>query len=233
MQASTYNAINPSAWKLGNVFTTPKGLKKIDVQTEDGTKPVFQLWKAGDAYLRAPYGISEPFNAGGESGNPSSGMPVTVKAMPLELKHQDHFNFCQLLDNAVLQLIFNSQRRLFDLAAEDELIPLSMLRRQFCGIVKLSKKPEYPATARIKVNVGKAESATSFLKFEQRQTHNCSCEDVLRGCTVIPIVEFQGIWMSSTGGFGVTLQATQVLIMTQGSAQSVGFAGLEFINQDE
>jgi hypothetical protein len=81
--------------------------------------------------------------------------------------------------------------------------------------------------------VGKAESATSFLKFEQRQTHNCSCEDVLRGCTVIPIVEFQGIWMSSTGGFGVTLQATQVLIMTQGSAQSVGFAGLEFINQDE
>ena len=99
MQASTYNAINPSAWKLGNVFTTPKGLKKIDVQTEDGTKPVFQLWKAGDAYLRAPYGISEPFNAGGESGNPSSTMPVTVKAMPLELKQR-----LMELDNPLVRL---------------------------------------------------------------------------------------------------------------------------------
>ena len=233
MQAQTYNAISPNCWKLGNVFTTPKGLKKIEILTEDGTKPLFQLWKAGDPYLRTPYGISEPFSTGNDAPATTAGYPVLVKAMPLELKHPEHLAFSQAFDTAVLNIIQGNQRRIFgDFGGDDEPLPVSMLRRQYCGLVKASKKPEYPATARIKVNVGNTDQMTSFLRFENGRVVGSDPATLQRNCTVIPIVEFQGIWLSSTGGFGVTLQATQVLIMSQGTTQNIGFAGLEYINQE-
>lgn len=233
MQAATYNAIPLNAWKLGNITTTPKGLKKIEIQAEDGSKPIFQLWKAGDPYLRAPYGISEPFNGGGGSfpeQNNGTNAPVSVKAMPLELKHPEHLAFAQQFDNCVLNMLCSNQRRVFgDFGDSDEMLPVSMLRRQYCGLVKLSKKPEYPATARIKVNVGNSDMSTSFLRFENQRVVGSDFNALVRNCSVIPILEVQGIWLSSTGGFGVTVQATQVLVMTQGLSQNVGFAGLEFI----
>ena len=234
MQAATYNAIPLNAWKLGNISTTPKGLKKIEVLAEDGSKPVFQLWKAGDAYLRAPYGISEPFNSNGAVPDSAAG-PVSVKAMPLELKSIEHLAFAQQFDNCVLSLLCANQKRVFgDFGDADEPLPVSMLRRQYCGLVKLSKKPEYPATARIKVNVGNSDMATTFLRFENQRVIASDFNALVRNCSVIPILEFQGIWLSSTGGFGVTVQATQVLVMTQGLSQNVGFAGLEFImNENE
>jgi hypothetical protein len=56
---------------------------------------------------------------------------------------------------------------------------------------------------------------------------------LMKNCTVIPILEFQGIWLSSTGGFGVTVQATQVLVMSQGTVQNIGFSGLEWVQHDQ
>lgn len=235
MQAITYNATNPSCWKLANnIITTPKGLKKLEIQNEDGTKPMFQLWKAGDPYLRAPYGISEPFNNVNDGPAAANAGPVSVKTMPLELKNPETLAFGQQFDNAVLSLIQANQRRIFgDFGDNDEPLPISMLRRQYCGLVKLSKKPEYPATARIKVNVGSSDMATSFLRYENNRVVGADSSILMKNCTVIPILEFQGIWLSSTGGFGVTVQATQVLVMSQGTVQNIGFSGLEWVQHDQ
>ena len=73
---------------------------------------------------------------------------------------------------------------------------------------------------------------TSFLRLENGRVVGSDAATLQRNCTVIPIVEFQGIWLSSTGGFGVTLQATQVLIMSHSTTQNIGFAGLEYICQE-
>jgi hypothetical protein len=229
----TYATIDPSQWRLGNIVTTPKGLKKVDVYCADGvTKPSFQLWKPEDPYPRAPYGISEPFNNDGPGAAtaPASSTPVSVKGMPLELKHASHLEFATKVDNALLGLVHQNQVRLLDLRADDEPLPLSMIRRQFCGFYKPSKKPEYAGTARIKVNVGSTALATQFLKRDaaSRGLVTTMPDSLVRNSTVIPILEINGLWLSSTGGIGVTVQATQVLIMSSGVSSVPTFSGLEF-----
>ena len=227
----TYAATDPTTWRLGNVVMTPKGLKKVEIFCADGiTKPTFQFWKPEDPYLRAPYGISEPFNDGPAAASSSSATPVSVKGMPLELKHPAHLNFAVQVDNSLLALIHQNQKRVLDLQDGDEPLPVSMIRRQFCGMHKPSKKPEYAGTARVKVNVGSTSLATQFLKREGtgRNLVPTQPESLVRNSTVIPILEINGLWLSSTGGLGVTVQATQVLIMSNGVATVPTFSGLEF-----
>lgn len=231
----TYVAVNPASWKLGNVSTSPKGLKKVEILTADGGKPVFQLWKPSDPFLRAPYGISEPFCDGvpptssNGVGTPQTNTNVSVKTMPLELKHGPHLEFAQHIDTVLLGLIHANQIKLLDLHPDDEMLPISMLRRQFCGFVKPSKKPEYPATARVKVNVGSSELATHFSKLQSnKQLIPCASDNMMRNCTVIPIIEVGSLWLNSTGGYGVTAQASQILIMSSGAVNTPSFSGLEF-----
>jgi hypothetical protein len=227
MNAPVYDAINPTLWKLGNLTITPKGLKKVEILAEDGvSKPVIQLWKPNDPYLRAPYGISEPLNSDG--GPTFQGAPSMVKTMPLELKYPPLLAFSQQIDSAILSLIHANQARLLDLHESDEPLPISMLRRQFCGMTKLSKKPEYPPTARIKVNVGQGDYGTRFLTRNGDMLVPTKSDNIVRNCTVIPIVEVSNIWLNSTGGYGATIQATQVLLMTTSSVTTHAFSGLEF-----
>jgi len=237
MSTPTYETVNPGLWKFGNITTTPKGLKKVEIFNEFGQKPIFQLWRPSDPYLRVPYGISEPFNgdAPGAASTPMPGQTVNVKGMPLELKHPAHLAFAQAVDNALLALIHGDQVRLLDLHPGDDPMPLSMIRRQFCGLTKFAKRPElYPPTARVKVNVsGSGDMATQFSRLENQRLVPVTAEAVLRNCTVIPIVEIGGLWLSSTGGYGVTAQASQVLVMTSGSSGAPSFSGLDFIVDDE
>lgn len=235
--APTYDTVSPTTWKFGNIQTTAKGLRKVEIFQEDGiSKPIFQLWKPSDPYLRVPYGISEPYNSSGQPDQSalgkspmSSSVPQSsIKTMPIELK-QSHLDFAQAVDGAILKLITTHQAKILDMAPDDELLPLAMLRRQYCGFVKLSKKPEYAPTARVKVNVGTSELATRWARKEGRGTIvSCPSTSVCRGCTVIPILEISGLWLSSTGGFGVTVQATSVLIMSSGPPPVPLFSGLEY-----
>jgi hypothetical protein len=241
MATQTYETTNPSSWKLGNTSTTPKGLKKVEIFNEFGQKPVFQLWRPTDPYLRVPYGISEPFNSGGDAPGAfggSSGAPqgqaVSVKTMPIELKHPAHLSFTQSIDNALLSLIHSNQVRLLELQPDDEPLPISIIRRQFCGLTKFAKRPDlYPPTARVKVNVGSSELATQFSRREGQRTVPIGSDAIVRNCTVIPIIEVSGLWLSSTGGYGITAQALQVLVMTSGTTNLPSFTGLDFIDDND
>ena len=240
MQTTNYSLINPSTWKLGSVVTTPKGLKKIEIQTEQGTKPIFQFWKAGDPKLRAPYGVSEPYgsnNAEGGAPAPPPPPPVNGKAapgaalrgMPLDLTFPAHLAFAQAVDMAVTSLIYNNQGRILGIEKPDEQTPLGVLRRQFTSFCKPSTKPAYAATTRTKVNIGASELGTRVTRIVGGRQVPGTVADITKGCNVIPIIELSSIWLAANGGMGISGQILQVLITDAGSMAPMAFEGLDML----
>jgi hypothetical protein len=243
LPTSNYTSMNPSQWKLGNIITTPKGLKKIEILTENGTKPIFQFWKAGDPHLRAPYGISEPYGSNGVDGatpappppsaTPGKAAPAAcLRGMPLDLTCAAHRQFAQAVDAALTNLIFNDQARILGINQPDEKTPLGVLRRQFTSFCKVSKKPEYADTTRTKVNISNSEMGTRVSKLVAGKIEPATSADITRGCNTIPIIEIRDIWLAANGGMGVSGTIVQVLITSAGSAAPLAFEGLDMLVEE-
>lgn len=229
--AVTYESVNLENWKLGNMTTSSKGLKKVEIVLDDGfTNPMLQLWKPDDPFLRAPYGISEPFGSNEPGGQTVPNIQQKVKSLPLELKHPPHLAFMSRLDQCVLDLIFKNQATLFSLKDDEDKLPISMLRRQYCGVVKPSKNPVYPPTCRTKINLGSGNDSTEIRKLlSGGRLERCSSDNIIRGCLVLPIITVSGIWLSSTGGFGLSVSCASLLVVSSGVIPRPLFTGIDNI----
>ena len=181
----------------------------LNCSASNTSNPKIQLAKG-----RAPFGIQD-------------GMEATArKNLEVSVDNADLLAFLERINNQNIDWITSNSPKLFKRELER-----SVVATLYRSLMSLPSNPNYKPLLRIKINssgrdptrvfvVEKDETATSPMEFSQG-----TMNDIVPGCTVLPIVEVGGLWFVSKG-CGMTFVATDVLVWPIRARSSWAFVGL-------
>jgi hypothetical protein len=176
----------------------------INKSLDDQTKPRYQLASKDDPRLRAPYGISEPFD---EKQKDSE-----RKSLDLSIEFEGLLTGLKALDEHNVNVAFANCEKWFG-----KKLPIEHLRFMYKPLVTLDKTGKgYKPTFRTKVNLTRGtDNMTKFFVIEEANGKvkyvPKDSNVVTKGCRVVPVVEMASLWFSSTQ-FGMTLECTELIV---------------------
>lgn len=176
----------------------------VNKTRDDQTRPRYQLASKEDPRLRAPYGISEPFDEKQkDTERKSLDLSIEFEGLLVALKAQDEHN---------IKVAYENCEKWFG-----KKLPIEHLTFMYKPIVTPDKTGKgYKPTFRTKVNLTRGtDNMTKFFVIEEVDGKVKYVEKdssvVTKGCRVVPVVEIGSLWFSSTQ-FGMTLECTELIV---------------------
>lgn len=195
------------SWSFGHPVKTKRGNYNVFVHDTDGHSTIrMQTCKPTDALkMRAPFGISEPYQ--GSDPNPYR------RSLPLTTDRQEIVEGFRDLD----EFILDRATRESELWLKKKLSRAFVEARYTRIVSDPDKEKGYLPTIRTKVNMI-GEHATKIWLISEKDGKSTyqrgQFTDVKKGCTVIPIIQLNGLWFISNK-FGMTIVVTDLLVCQQ------------------
>jgi hypothetical protein len=203
-------------------FITKHKSKRFDIGASKGNsrRPKFQLAVKGGPKIRAPFGVKDPPKTEeNQTGEPKNSMR---KQLAYSLDSQELLDQLRGVDELVIDWGCRNIDKIIDNKPKSDNpdVIRAVVESAYRSLVKASKtKPLlYKPLLNTKVNLD-AESRyrTRFFEAEElpggrtlMSTEKTS--DIIRGNSMtVPVIEFSSIWASS-GGFGLTVDSTDVMV---------------------
>ena len=206
-------------------FTAPFDPARIAFGPKDGKFARTALndsiitFKIGDPHapMRAPFGISEPYN--GEASDRLT--------MDLELTDPSALAFFRAVDDAVIKAGVKHSVAWFGKPLTEPAIAA-----MHTPLVKESKNPKYPPTLRTKVNVGSAKPTLIYIYKGPKKAKTGSQRDIERGSFVSPYVSLSSV-MFGNRQFGVSLTCEKMMVVPMAEEAGPSVFGDFELEEDE
>jgi len=176
----------------------------INKSRDNASRPRYQLATKDDPRLRAPYGISKPFDEKQQdSDRKSLDMSIESESLLAVLKGLDQHN---------INVAFENCEKWFG-----KKLPREHITFMYRPLVTLDKAGKYKPTFRTKINTNaSSDNATRFFMIEEADGRMVKYTEkdssiVTKGSRLVPVVELGSLWFSSTQ-FGMTLECTEVIV---------------------
>ena len=171
-----------------------------------------------DAPLRAPFGISDPYN--GEASDRLS--------MDLELEHPQQLKMFRALDEAVVDAAVENSVSWFGRKLDE-----ATIRAMHNPLVKEPTKAAYKPMVRTKVKVGASINPTTIFVYKTSKTaKKGSRSDVVRGSRIVPYVSMSSV-MFGNKQFGVSLTCETLMVKPADGAIGASIFGDFEVEEDE
>ena len=177
----------------------------INKNRDESVRPRYQMAAKTDAHLRAPYGISEPFDEKQKDTDRKS-LDITIESDALK-------NALDALDEHNIKTAFENCEKWFG-----KKLTMDHIRLMYKPIVTLPKEGKsYKPTFRTKVNLNPNEAnATRFFAIEEGENgivrYVEKDHSVLgKGSGTVPVIEIGSLWFAQTQ-FGMTLESTEIIV---------------------
>ena len=175
----------------------------VNKSASDQSRPRYQMATKDDPRLRAPYGISKPFDEKQQDSD--------RKSLDMSIESENLLKVLSALDEHNVKVAFENCEKWFG-----KKLPIEHIRFMYRPIVTPDKNGKYKPTFRTKINTNAdADNATRFLLIDessgQVQYTEKDSSIVTKGSRLVPIVEPSSLWFSSTQ-FGMTLECTDVIV---------------------
>jgi hypothetical protein len=187
--------------------------------TIDGVLVKFCLGSK-DAPLRAPFGISEPFQEGETTHR---------RTMDLDLSDPALLAHFQSLDEAVVAAAVKNSVSWFGKQLEE-----AAIRTMHTALVKLPQNEKYAPTLRTKVNVcDSAANATDVYLYKDAKTATKGTKnDVQRGSAVVAHAILSSV-MFGNKQFGVSLTVDKLMVKPAEDKDGAAIFGVELVDEVE
>ena len=167
--------------------------------------------------MRAPFGISEPYN--GEASERLT--------MDLELNDPQALAFFRKVDDAVIKAGVKNSVAWFGKPLTEPAVAA-----MHTPLVKESKNPKYPPTLRTKVNVGSAKPTSIYIYKGPKSVKMGSQGDIGRGGFVAPYVSLSSV-MFGNRQFGVSLSVEKLMVVPMAEEAGPSVFGDFKLEEDE
>lgn len=178
----------------------------INKSANDQSNPRYQMTLKDEPRLRAPYGISKPFDEKQADSD--------RKSLDLSIETDSLLNVLKAWDENNIQVAHKNCKAWFG-----KELPIEHLRFMYCPIVKPDKNGKYRPTFRTKLNTNNSDSATRFFVIEEEDGQVKYIEKdssiLVQGSRVVPVV-VPSMWFGTTQ-FGGTLTCTDAIVFSAGS----------------
>jgi hypothetical protein len=179
----------------------------INKSATDQSNPRYQMTTKDEPRLRAPYGISKPFDEKQADSD--------RKNLDLSVESDSLLKVLNELDEHNIQVAHKNCKAWFG-----KELPIDTLRFMYCPLVKHDKNGKYRPTFRTKVNTNKdSDNATRFFVIEEADGQVNYIEKdssiVGQGSCVVPVV-VPSMWFGNTQ-FGGTLTCTDAIVFSSGT----------------
>lgn len=182
----------------------------------DPSRPRYQMANKDDLRLKAPYGISKPFDEKQQDSDRKS-LDMTIESDAL-------LGVLLAVDEHNVKVAFENCEKWFG-----KKLPIEHIKFMYRPLVTYDKNKKYKPTFRTKINVNaNADNATRFFLVEEKEGKVEYLEKdssiVGKGSRMVPIVEPASLWFSSTQ-FGMTLECTDVIVFPGAQREEFPFQG--------
>lgn len=177
-------------------------------------RPRYQMALKDEPQLRAPYGISKPFDDK-QSDDDRKSLDMSIESDNLLAVLKD-------LDEHNINVAFENCERWFGKKLTREHITF-----MYRPIVTPDKNGKYRPTFRTKINTNaQSDRATRFFYIEEADNKVKYIQKdsaiVTKGCRLVPMVEIGSLWFSSTQ-FGMTLECTDLIVFPHAQREEFPF----------
>ena len=184
--------------------------------TSDPSRARYQMATKEDPRLKAPYGISKPFDEKQQDSD--------RKSLDLNIESDALLNVLVALDEHNVKVAFDNCEKWFG-----KKLPIEHIKFMYRPIVTYDKNKKYKPTFRTKINVNaNSDSATRFFLVEEKEGQVEYLEKdstiVGKGSRMVPIIEPASLWFSSTQ-FGMTMECTDVIVFPGTHREDFPFHG--------
>lgn len=162
--------------------------------------------------VRAPFGISEPYNPNEVSDR---------LTMDLEIADPDLLDTCRAIDEAVISAAMQHSQAWFGKQLNE-----ASIRAMHMPIVKDPTKIEYEPTLRTKVNVGASRPTAIFVHMGPKSVKRGSKEAVGKGTLVAVSVGMSSV-MFYNKHFGVSLYCDEVMVKPREASRVSAFGDFD------
>jgi len=187
----------------------------LNSSAADTSNPRIQLAKG-----RAPFGLQD-------------GMEATArKNLEVNVECEDLTAFLENINMQNIDWITENCPKLFKRELERSVV--STLYR---SLMAMPTNPSYKPLLRIKINTSGREPTRVFIvekdatDTEPMEFSQGKIEDLVPGCTVLPIVEVGGLWFVSKG-CGMTFVATDILVWPRHERPDWAFVGFRGVRTE-
>lgn len=176
----------------------------------------YQMATKEDPRLKAPYGISKPFDEKQQDSD--------RKSLDLSIESDSLLDILVALDDHNVRVAFENCEKWFG-----KKLPIEHIKFMYRPIVTYDKNKKYRPTFRTKINVNAdTDNATRFFLVEEKDgkveylEKNSSI--ISKGSRTVPIVEPASLWFGATQ-FGMTLECTDVIVFPSAQREEFPFHG--------
>lgn len=207
---------------LGKALKNSKGGQMVYCNASPGSRETVRFTTGmaddTDAYLYAPFGKSEPYEAEKENNGRFS-LEIAVE------EGCDLVKFVRDLDRHICDVVHKRSEELLGKAYSTE-----MVEHMYQSPLRMATEPGKSNLCRTKVS----RDRTNVQVFKgldsngQLSTSRGDVDDFIRGCRLMPVLELGPLWFVG-GKFGPTLSVTQSIVMSSsqgpGAVDNSGMSG--------
>ena len=207
MSAKPYTEIvkDMENWVFGEQVVNKYKSKSLYISKSktQNDRPRFQMANKNESPLRAPYGISKPFD--------ENEADKERKSLDFSIDNQTLLEILNQVDTNNLKLAEVNSEKWFG-----KKLSLPQIEFMYRRLVTHDSNGTYKPTFRTKVNTSQSDRRTRFFEVTENNGEVKYCETnhsvVVNGSKFFPIVEFSGFWFSAKS-FGMTLDCTDTIVM--------------------